>query len=56
VELKPESKEALDGAIMNCYLALIYARAGEKDLAIPLIERLLKNAGSGGQRGLQHHG
>src|SRR5207249_11309658 len=27
VELKPESKDALDGAIMNCYLALIYARS-----------------------------
>ncbi len=42
VELKPESKDALDGAIMNCYLALIYARVGEKNLALPLIERLLK--------------
>ena len=30
VELKPESKDAVDGAIMNCYLALIYARVGEK--------------------------
>ena len=29
VELKPESKDAYDGAIMNCYLALIYARVGE---------------------------
>ncbi|MEY2493310.1 MAG: hypothetical protein QOH24_2261 [Verrucomicrobiota bacterium] len=46
VELKPESKDALDGAIMNCYLALIYARVGEKDLAIPLIERLLKTPGA----------
>ena len=34
VELKPESKDAVDGAIMNCYLALIYARVGENDLAI----------------------
>src|SRR6266700_2453489 len=42
VELKPESRDAVDGAIMNCYLALIYARVGEKDLAFPLIERLLK--------------
>jgi hypothetical protein len=25
---------------MNCFLALIYARVGENDLAIPLIERL----------------
>ena len=46
VELKPESKDAVDGAIMNCYLALIYARTGEKDQAIPLIERLLKTQGA----------
>ena len=46
VELKPESKDAVDGAIMNCYLALIYARVGENDLAIPLIERLLKTPGA----------
>jgi TolB-like protein/Flp pilus assembly protein TadD len=46
VELKPESKDAFDGAIMNCYLALIYARLGENDLAIPLIERLLNTPGA----------
>src|SRR5215468_1658307 len=46
VELKPESKDAVDGALMNCYLALIYARVGEKDRAIPLIERLLKTPGA----------
>ena len=46
VELKPESKDAFDGAIMNCYLALIYVRVGENDLAIPLIERLLKTPGA----------
>src|SRR5437762_2163077 len=46
VESKPESKDALDGAIMNCYLALIYARVGENDLAIPVIERLLKTRGA----------
>ena len=46
VELKPESKDAFDGAIMNSYLALIYARVGEKDLALPLIERLLKTPGA----------
>jgi serine/threonine-protein kinase len=46
VELKPESKDAVDGALMNCYLALIYARVGEKALAIPLIERLLKTPGA----------
>ena len=46
VELKPESRDAVDGAIMNCYLALIYARVGERDLALPLIERLLKTPGA----------
>jgi len=46
VELKPESKDAVDGAIMNCYLALIYARVGEKDLVFPLIQRLLKTPGA----------
>jgi TolB-like protein/Tfp pilus assembly protein PilF len=46
VELKPESKDAFDGAIMNCYLALIYARLGERELALPLIERLLKTPGA----------
>ncbi|HEY4270948.1 MAG TPA: tetratricopeptide repeat protein [Candidatus Udaeobacter sp.] len=46
VELKPESKDAVDGPIMSAYLALIYARVGENDLAIPLIERLLKTPGA----------
>jgi TolB-like protein/class 3 adenylate cyclase/Tfp pilus assembly protein PilF len=46
VALKPESKDAVDGAIMNSYLALIYARVGANDLAVPLIERLLKTPGS----------
>jgi TolB-like protein/Flp pilus assembly protein TadD len=46
VELKPESKDAVDGAIMLCYLALIYARVGENDQAIPLLERLLKKPGT----------
>jgi serine/threonine-protein kinase len=45
VELKPESKDALDGSLMKGYLALIFARVGEPDLAIPLIERLLKTSG-----------
>ena len=31
---------------MNCYLALIYARLGDKDVAFPLIERLLKTPGA----------
>ncbi len=46
VELKPESKDAYDGAIMNCFLALIYTRVGENELAIPLIERLLRTPGA----------
>jgi len=46
VELKPESKDAVDGVIVNCYLALIYARVGEKDLAFPLLARLLKTPGA----------
>jgi TolB-like protein/class 3 adenylate cyclase/Flp pilus assembly protein TadD len=46
VELKPESKDAYDGAIMNCYLALLYARVGENDRAIALIQRLLKTPGA----------
>ncbi len=46
VELKPESKDAVDGALMNCYLALICTLVGEKELAIPLITRLLKTPGA----------
>ncbi|MFL6543355.1 MAG: tetratricopeptide repeat protein [Chthoniobacterales bacterium] len=46
VELKPEAKDALDGVLMNCYLALIYARVGENDLALGLIARLLKTPGA----------
>ena len=46
VELKPESKDAVDGSLMSGYLALIYARVGEKDLALPLLERLLKTPGA----------
>ena len=46
VELKPESTDAVDGVLMSCYLALIYARCGENDLAIPLLERLLNTPGA----------
>jgi tetratricopeptide (TPR) repeat protein len=46
VELKPESKDAYDGAVISCYLALIYARVGEPDLALSLVERLLKTPGA----------
>jgi serine/threonine-protein kinase len=46
VELKPETSDATDGAGISACLALIYARLAEKDLAIPLIERLLKTPGA----------
>jgi serine/threonine-protein kinase len=46
VELKPETKDATDGALMNCSLALIYARVGENALATALIERLLRTPGA----------
>ncbi len=46
VELKPEAKDAFDGAIMQSFLALIYARVGENDRAFPLIERLLHTSGA----------
>jgi len=46
VELKPESKDAVDGPIMGCYLALIYTRVGEKDLAFSLLKRLLQTPGA----------
>ncbi len=46
VELKPLAKDANDGAIMLCYLALIYARVGENDRALELIGRLLKTPGA----------
>jgi serine/threonine-protein kinase len=44
VELKPESQDAVDGPLMNGYLALIYTRLGEHELALPLLERLLRTA------------
>ena len=46
VELKPESTDAVDGTLMSAYLALICARVGENDLAISLIDRLLKIPGA----------
>jgi tetratricopeptide (TPR) repeat protein len=41
VELTPESKDALGGPGYAANLALVYARTGEIDQAITLIERLL---------------
>ncbi len=46
VELKPLTRDATDGAIMLCYLALISARVGENEQAIELIARLLKTPGA----------
>jgi hypothetical protein len=40
-ELKPETKDAVDGPHLSGYLALIYTRVGEIELALPLLERLL---------------
>ncbi|MEO7166974.1 MAG: tetratricopeptide repeat protein, partial [Chthoniobacterales bacterium] len=45
VELLPESKDAYFGSDVSAYLALIYARSGEPDQALELIERLLVTAG-----------
>jgi TolB-like protein/lipopolysaccharide biosynthesis regulator YciM len=45
-ELRPESQDALDGTLMSSYLALIYARVGEHDEALKLIERLLQTPGA----------
>ncbi len=46
VELKPISEDAVDGATMLCYLALIEARVGENDAAITRLEDLLKTPGA----------
>ena len=43
---KHEAKGAVDGPIMEAFLALIYARVGELDLAFPLLERLLQTTGA----------
>jgi TolB-like protein/Flp pilus assembly protein TadD len=45
VELEPESKDAVSGPWMNGYLAMIYARVGELDTALPLLEHLLASPG-----------
>ena len=44
VELRPETKDAVDGPHLVGYLALIYTRVGEPELALPLLERLLQTA------------
>ena len=39
VELEPESKDAILAPWMNGFLAMIYARTGELDSALPLLEK-----------------
>ena len=46
VELRPESQDALDGAILSAVLALIYARTGENAHAIALLRHLLAVPGA----------
>jgi TolB-like protein/Flp pilus assembly protein TadD len=46
VELLPESTDAVNGAQLACNLALVYARTGEIDQAVTLIERLLRTPGA----------
>jgi serine/threonine-protein kinase len=41
VELEPESKDAIQAPWMNGFLAMIYARTGEVDSALPVLERVL---------------
>jgi tetratricopeptide (TPR) repeat protein len=41
VELKPISRDVIDGAVAEAFLAMIYARTGQPDEAIQRIERLL---------------
>jgi tetratricopeptide (TPR) repeat protein len=46
VELRPESQDALDGAVFNAVLALIYARVGDNDRALVLLQHLLAVPGA----------
>jgi tetratricopeptide (TPR) repeat protein len=46
VELAPENKEPLRRTLHESMLALVYARTGEADQAIVLIERLLSTPGT----------
>ena len=41
LELKPENKDALLGAVFAANMALIYAQLGDKDKALTLLERLI---------------
>ena len=46
VELMPVSKNAIDGAILVQYLAVIYAWTGEKDRAMERLTEAVKRPGS----------
>jgi hypothetical protein len=41
LELKPISKDVIEGAVVEAFLAMIYAHTGQPDEAIARIERLL---------------
>lgn len=45
VELEPPSKDAVVAPWMTGFLAMIYARAGDADSAMPLLEQLLASPG-----------
>jgi tetratricopeptide (TPR) repeat protein len=44
-ELEPDSKDAVSGPWMTGFLAMIYARVGEANSALPLLEHLLASPG-----------
>ncbi|HKP93292.1 MAG TPA: hypothetical protein VJS88_05305 [Chthoniobacterales bacterium] len=41
IELEPETKDAVVAPWMNGFLAMVYARAGDADSALPILERVL---------------
>jgi tetratricopeptide (TPR) repeat protein len=45
VELEPDSKDAVNAPWMKGFLAMIYARVGAADSALPLLEHLLASPG-----------
>jgi TolB-like protein/Tfp pilus assembly protein PilF len=45
VELLPDSKDAVNGTWMTGFLAMIYARVGDANSALPLLEHLLASPG-----------
>ncbi|MEO8440315.1 MAG: protein kinase [Spartobacteria bacterium] len=45
VQITPVSKDAIDGHLLLCNLALIHARVGEAETAVGMIEKLLREPG-----------